>query len=197
MLSGLIIIALWYVSVRLFGGLTPIIAAVGGLLFSIPIGLFWQTYTRPVLEITAIEPRSFNPGDDRTWEYMANRIIVANIGRSAAKNCKAYLAVGAARERVCWTVPRERPSATINTNDHERLDFCAFYVSGPETRMYRGQNETIPRIIAPTEDGWQNPWECRRLDGIQECTVLVTADNTEPVERRVGFDIGGRRIEFI
>lgn len=38
------------------GELHPVIAAVGGLLFTIPIRLGWQSYLKPVLEFKGVEP---------------------------------------------------------------------------------------------------------------------------------------------
>lgn len=191
-LSGIIIIVGLIVSVYRFGGLNPIIAAVGGLLFSIPIRFFWQSYMSPVLKIKKeVELRTFHPGDIR-WEYVANRIIVENSGRSAAKNCKGYIVVEGKKERVCWTVPMERSNATINAKDNERLDFCAFYVNGPKEKKI-----TIPKIIAPTEEGWGSPWKCRALDRIYECKVLITADNAEPIDATIKSNIEKKGIEIV
>lgn len=203
-LSGIEIIVGLVVSICYFGELKPVIAAVGGLLFSIPIRFFWQSYMAPVLRIKGVERKKFNPGDIR-WEYRANRIIVENGGRSAAKNCKGYIVVEEGKERVCWTVSKERPNATINVSDDERLDFCAFYESGPpmETITYNNQEGhkekqiTISKLIAPTEEKWGSPWECRDLDKINECKVLITSDNAEPVEATIKFNIEKTEIEIV
>ena len=203
-LSGIVIIVGLVVSICYFGELKPVIAAVGGLLFSIPIRFFWQSYMGPVLIIKGVEHREFNPGDIR-WKYIANRIIVENGGRSAAKNCKGYIVVRGGKERVCWTVSTERPNATINASDDERLDFCAFYESAPsmETITYKNREcheekqITIPKLIAPTEEKWGDPWECRDLDKINECKVLITADNNEPVEATIKFNIEKKEIEIV
>jgi len=198
-LSGMIIIVALIASVCIFGELNPVIAAVGGLLFSIPIQFFWQSYMSPVLKIRG-EPeiRRFHLGNEirGEWEYKANRIIVENTGRSAAKNCKGYIVVKNSKERICWTVPKERPNATINAKDKEKLDFCAFYVSGPHgSPTVVGGGTQPPRIIAPTEEGWPtDPFKCRPLDGIEECEVLITADNADPVNRKVRFNIRKREI---
>jgi hypothetical protein len=183
-ISGGIIVVTLYASYFILGELNPVIAAVGGLLFSIPIKLFWHSYVKPVLKIKG-EPEIRDislPSITGTgkYAYRANRIIVKNIGRSAAKNCKGYIVFKNSQERVCWTVTKERPNATINSKDEERLDFCAFYQSGP--------NDSPPRTIAPTEDGWVTPSLCRKLDGIEECYVLITTENAEPVITRIRFD---------
>lgn len=197
-LTGAIIIIALVATFCFFGELNPVIAAVGGLLFSVPIRLFWQSYMMPVLKIKGVEYRIFRLKD---WEYIANRIIIENNGRSAAKNCKGYIVVEEAKERVCWTVPRERPNASINKKDDERLDFCAFYKSGPTHYgpIVVGQKQKeVPRVIAPTEEGWQPaPSDCRKLDEMKECKVLITADNAEPVDALIRFNPQKREIEII
>ncbi|MEK9133763.1 MAG: hypothetical protein AAB333_02790 [Pseudomonadota bacterium] len=175
----------------IFKELYPAITAIGGLLFVIPIRLFWLSYMKPVLELkNEIESRSFHPIGG-SLEYVCNRIIVENTGRSAAKNCKGYIVItGKAKERVCWTIPDERPNATINAKDEERLDFCAFlnnYHSGTGT-------EKPPRIIAPIENGWDNH---RDLSTLKECEVLITAENADPVSKKIRFNFDKREVEFI
>lgn len=200
-LSGILIIVPLGASYFYFGELNPVIAAIGGLLFSIPVRFFWQVYTGPVFTIKGVERRICHLGKNREWEYVANRIIVENKGRSAAKNCKGYIVVGEGKERVCWTVPKERPNATINAKDEERLDFCAFYKSGPSHEgpmvIGKGQKE-VPRIIAPTEEAWPpEPLKCRQLDEIETCKVLVTADNAEPVAANIRFNTEKGEIEIV
>lgn len=208
-LSAIIIILALRVSVCIYGELKPVIAAVGGLLFSVPIRFFWESYKSPILKIKG-EPeiRDFflkaEPDNVlQLWIYKANRIIVENTGRSAAKNCKGYIILKNVKERVCWTVPKERPNATINAKDEEKLDFCAFYKSGLQTFINFGVNVDTPMIIAPTEEGWPtlqetHPGKCKRLDGIEkeECEVLVTADNTEPVKAKIRFNVEERKISI-
>jgi hypothetical protein len=162
--------------------LYPAITALGGLLFAIPIRLFWLSYMKPILELeNRGELANFHPLGG-TLEYICNRVIVRNIGRSAATNCKGYIVVDNRKERVCWTVPQERPNATINAQDNERLDLCAFLYSNGNHN--KGLN-VPPSIIAPTEDGWEN---YRDLTGLTECEVLVTAENAELIIAKIRFD---------
>lgn len=125
---------------------------------------------------------------------MANRIIVKNIGKSAAKNCKGWIVTEKGKERVSWVVPKERPTATINVNDEERLDFCAYYKEGPEkyTPTAALKSEEAPKIISPTEEGWKTLPEARPLDHLKEkgCQVLITSENAEPVKAQVTFREG-------
>jgi len=192
------------ISFLFLGELNPIIAAVGGLLFSVPIQFFWLAYTSPILAIKGAEPVIFNLGDDikGIWRYKAYRIIIQNEGRSAAKNCKGYIIVRERKERICWTVPKERPNATINAKDNERLDFCAFYKSDPSGVPIVVENRVQPpRIIASTEEGWPgleetDPYKCRLLDGIKECKCLITADNADPIEVDVAINEREGEIEI-
>lgn len=66
-------------------------------------------------------------------------------------------------------VPKERPNATINKKDEERLDFCAYYKEGPEEYTPVGgfDPEEVPKIIAQTEEGWKTLPEARRLDHLK------------------------------
>lgn len=197
-LSGALIIVALAISYFYFGELNPVIAAVGGLMFAIPIRFFWLSFTSPILKINErVERRTFHLGG---WEYIANRIIVENTGKSAARNCKGYIVTETGKERVCWTVPKERPKATINAKDEERLDFCAFYENGPAHHgpvVVESERDKVPMVIAPTEEEWpQKPSECRRLDGLEKCKVLITADNAEPVDADIRVLIKDKRIEI-
>ena len=56
----------------------------------------------------------------------------------------------------------------------------------------------MPRVIAPTEEGWPPaPSDCRKLDEMKECKVLITADNAEPVDALIRFNPQKREIEII
>lgn len=199
--STIIIVGGLALSHYYFGELNPVVAAVGGLLFAIPVRFFWLSYMMPVLKTKGVERGPpFTPGDTPVGLYVANRIIVENSGRSAAKNCKGYIDTGTTKVRVCWTVPAERPNATINAHDDERLDFCAFHDDLGINVIDPGKGEEkheLPKIIAPTEEKWYNPRECRVLDGIEECKVLITADNADPVEAKITFDIENKEIRIL
>jgi len=187
------------------GELHPVIAAVGGLLFTIPIRLVWQSYLKPVLEFKGVEPISFTP-EHTNLQYIAQRIIVENSGRSAAKNCKGYVIYKEGeierKERVCWTVPKERPNATINPRDNERLDFCAFldrsYALTVNPAIGGSIVDLSPArdVIAPTEEKW-DLLDFRSLAKVKECEVLVTADNTDPVKAKVKINSEERKIELV
>jgi hypothetical protein len=100
------------------------------------------------------------------------------------------------------------PNATINPKDNERLDFCAFRLDGSyEVRVpinsispslpLKAENLTAWNIIAPTEEGWGYPWNCRPLEGIEDCKVLITADNTEPVEAKIRLEYSEKKIIIV
>ena len=183
---------------------TPIFTAIGGLLFSIPIKYLWYIFKQPVLKIKEeVEERSI-PIKQKTygfiiektgnWTYSVNRIVVENIGRSAAKNCKGWIVIGESKERVCWTIPTERPNATINVKDEERLDFCAYYKKGPKTYeaiTKGGIQKNVPQRFASDESTIQfdigDP-RIKSLDDQEQCEVLITSDNAEPVKAEVMFE---------
>ena len=126
-LSGMIIVLGIYFSIRYFGTLKPEIAAVGGLLFSIPVKLFWKSYMMPVLKIKNIDMRQLLIPPIKykwRWIYYAIIAIVKNNGRSAAKNCKGYIVLDR-RKRVYWEVSSDQPNAVINSRDEEILNLFA------------------------------------------------------------------------
>lgn len=191
---------------------TPIFIAIGGLLFSIPIGYFWRIFKQPVLKIheeieqrgITVEQTKFDFGgrekeEQKQWNYKANRIIIENVGRSAAKNCKGWILREKVKERVCWTVPKERPNATINVRDAERLDFCAYYEKGPENyTKVDGTTKGVPKIFASDENQLPTSIDIanlKSLDGLTDSTVLITSDNAEPADAKVKFEDDKIRVE--
>jgi hypothetical protein len=135
--------------------------------------------------------------------YTVNRVTIRNSGRSAAENCKGILKIGGKEEKICWQVPTERYTMTINVDSIEYLDVCAvlernpeevfadlkMFVSkfgdekdrgSPEARAYVNNiyrtSKDIPVIIAPTEEGWQ-PAHLNRKINPCNATIIVTAKN--------------------
>lgn len=185
-----------------------LISTIIGLLFSIPISLFWLEYKRPILRIkNQIEERfadfDCEIGDTIKLQlglsrnacgdfspcitYKCERIFIENIGKTAAKKCKAYIVTPNGKERICWTVPTERTEATINVRDSERLDFCAFPV-------VLTKNSTISneKMVIPHETGWNNSW----VATLCECKVLITSENAEPIEATVKINFKKETIEI-
>ena len=60
-------------------------------------------------------------------KYRANKITVKNTGRSATKDCKAYVGYNGKTRRVPWLLPDKNSGYTISLNvkDKEFVDFCA------------------------------------------------------------------------
>ena len=114
------------------------------------------------------------------------RILVKNNSHIAARECKGYFVLDIQSERVCWTLPTERPNATINVNDIEKLDFCAF------PQGTRGDDT----LILPTEDGWDNLRRISLIEPVTNCKVRVTAENAEMVEANVVICRDEQRIEI-
>jgi hypothetical protein len=103
-------------------------------------------------------------------------------------------------EKLCWSVPKEKYTMTINSHSKEFLDVCAVlednqkevYLSiqniisnklgdsgqanraKKELKTIYSKPEDIPLIIAPTEDGWM-PAYLNRIVKEGEATLLVTS----------------------
>jgi hypothetical protein len=104
--------------------------------------------------------------------YHCNVLTIRNTGMTAAEGCKADLKVGDEIYRICWTVPQERPSATINAQSEEQLDVCAVISKA------NSQGGNILRI-APTEKGWDYP--PRDLGNIFiKAKLVISAKNATP-----------------
>lgn len=220
LISALIIALFFFILPNLISSwkpFAPVFMSLGGLLFTIPIRFWWQVLNQPILVIkdkpepNTPEPTEFHLGPENEWEYAAHRILVENKGKSAAKNCKAWRVEGDAKLRVCWTVPEERPNATINPGDCEEIDFCAYYVEGPESferpvtwkerqeilsdkphpLPVTGQKSVlVPEIIAPTENGWMgHPGWARDITELKgkDCQLLVTSENAESKTAQVSI----------
>lgn len=189
-----------------------VIIAVAGLMSQIPLGLFWKSFNRPILKIEGVEFNELTIHGE--WVYKINSVIVKNVGRSAAKNCKGYISVWDINKeekkiRVCWTLSTERPNATINVEDYEMLNVCAFYIKGavnPDT------TKPPPEIIIPTELDWVDhykatsryPWEFRHLtkvdfghSGDRKFIICVTAENAKVAEVLVKSDEINKKIIII
>jgi len=158
------------------------------------------------------------------WNYRVNSVIVRNIGKSVAKNCKGYILCGdkwKVKRRICWAISTERPNATINVNDDERLDVCAFYLSGPSNINLKIDP---PKIIVPTERGWEEsneishaqdvwgwriikvvscyPWNYRSLTkegsgNVGNFRIYVTSENAKPVDVFVETNELSKEIKII
>jgi hypothetical protein len=203
LLLGTLILSYFYLNEYNF-----LINTIIGLLFSIPISLFWLEYKIPILQIkkgVEIRITDFNCeiGDDIKLQiglsrnefgdfspqiiYKCIRIIIENVGKTAAKDCKAYIVTSNGKERICWTVPTERTEAKINVNDNERLDFCAFPIVTTDNVTWDNK-----KIIIPHENGWNNSW----VAGLFECKVLVTSENAEPIEANIKINYKENTIEI-
>lgn len=135
--------------------------------------------------------------------YLVTRATIENKTNNAAENCKGVLQKDNREEKLCWTVPKEKYTMTINSHSKEFLDVCAVLEDKQEEVYRRMQNsiaklgnsgpanrakqnlesiytkaEDIPLIIAPTEDGWM-PSYLNRIMTDGEATLLVTSKNAK------------------
>jgi hypothetical protein len=109
----------------------------------------------------------------KSVRYHCNVLTIKNTGMTAAEGCKADLKVGERIFRLCWSVPEERPSATINAQSEEQLDVCAVLSNA------NSQDTNLLRRIAPTEKGWVYP---PRDLGSEEfkAKLVISAKNANP-----------------
>lgn len=219
----LIVNLLWVAYGYLGKDFLPVVIAIGALSLQFPFKLFWQAFHRPILEIDVAEPSTLNIVMGTEWNYRVNSVIVRNIGRSVAKNCKGYIFCGEkwkVKRRICWAISKERPNATINVYDDERLDVCGFYLSGPNIVNLN----VTPKTIIPTERGWEEsnevsqaqnkwgwrtikvvshyPWNYRSLSlegkgKIGNFRIYVTSENAKPVDVFVKTDEVSKEIKII
>jgi hypothetical protein len=200
LVSGAVISFGIYATIIYFNGLRPEIAAMGGLLYSIPIKFFWDSYMRPIIvcKDADIDMLSPMPIKNPRWIYRAKRIAIENIGRSGVKNCKGYiLSLG---KRIYWT-SNGQLDITINPKDKEKLDIFAFYDEGPTTVtiMQDGRfwEMIIPEIMIRDEKGWPDPWKCRTHYHNDNFKVLITADNADPIHLIIEFNLKDKNFNTI
>jgi hypothetical protein len=177
------------------------------------IKLWIEHYFRPILVIEgdeaivvrAIELHTNIVQDNVPIDYYANRIMVRNRGRSAAKDCKVYVDYPQGNreheintERTAWLVPYANSgyTLTLNVNDREFVDLCAI-----------SDDVNQPRVI-PLEYGYTQGRidSCTPLPPVDmDITVRVTSSNAKPTERSVRLHTAvdhfvnqhGKIVEFI
>ena len=121
------------------------------------------------------------------------RLVVKNSGKSAAKNCKAYIKTQRKDNRlsrVCWTLTSERPNATINRDSIEELDLIGF----DKKLSFRIKS------TCPNENDWPKKikyFKGRSLDNINECEVLITASNAKSARKTIMLDHEKMKIDFL
>ncbi len=185
---------------------TVIIGFVTAVAAGVIIKLWLEHYYRPVLVIDGNETIIIRQIGLRTGIaqgnavvlFNANRFRVRNSGRSAAKNCKAYVHYNDNDvERTAWLISNTNGehTVTLNVEDREFVDLCAI-----------SDDVNLPRVI-PLERGYPGSIDlCTRLPpGARDIIVRITSSNARPTERRVRLHTGvdhfpeqhGRIVEFI
>ncbi|AIC17166.1 exported protein of unknown function [Nitrososphaera viennensis EN76] len=87
----------------------------------------------PVVPIDLVAFETTDPAIPKRYRrfvlrYYVSRIIVENLGRNAADNCKGVLEIKKTKLKVCWHLPSERNKITINSCSLEYLDLCAVFL---------------------------------------------------------------------
>jgi hypothetical protein len=137
--------------------------------------------------------------------YTVNRIRVNNKGRRAAEDCKIALITKNSHERICWSVPSERYTMTINAHDSEYFDLCAYSNVDP-SQLMRGQKAGVNvkadkemtrgatlfegdvlHRIAPTEEGWKpiinSNRDLKHTD--LECAIYISSKNSKGCREQI------------
>jgi len=73
------------------------------------------------------------------------QLSIRNDGRSAAENCKGILKISGREEKICWHVPTERYTTTINADSVEYLDECAI-LDGDPKEIFAKLNQFVGRF---------------------------------------------------
>jgi hypothetical protein len=181
-----------------FGGLVS--AVIAGILLKL-----WLTHIfRPKLFIDgnkSIDVTYFHllDRDSKNAKFWGNRIRVRNAGRSAAKDCKAYVCYTKSNiRRGAWLIPNKDSGYTItlNVDDREFVDLCCISDDG-QTRIIPPEHgySIVKRFddYVPLEQKWGY------------ITVRITSSNAKPVERKVKLHTTvdhftkqrGRIVEFL
>jgi hypothetical protein len=147
----------------------------------VKIGIL-DRYYRPLLKIgedvpvrTRLRNEEGNP-----IEFIAHRIVVRNTGRTAAKDCKAYIKIGETLvQRTAWMISdNDRPhTVTLNVEDLEYVDLYAISQDG-RTR------------VIPLEHGYSEGTisSCMSVpQNVNAVTLRISSSNAGPVESIIAF----------
>ena len=188
--------------------LHPIGSLIVGFAIAVGTGIIIKLslnyYYRPRLYIdgnvciNVTEFHLLNPSSIQT-KFWANRIRVRNAGKSAAKDCKAYVCYTRTNiRRAAWLIRNKESgyTQTLNIWDREFVDFCCISDDG------------LIRIIPPEHGYDENMRYDAYVDLEQkwgDITIRITSSNAKPVQRRVELHTTvdhfpnqrGRIVEFL
>jgi hypothetical protein len=142
----------------------------------VKIGIL-DRYYRPLLKIgedIPVRTRLRNE-ENNPIEFIAHRIVVRNTGRTAAKDCKAYIKIGETlAQRTAWMISdNDRPhTVTLNVEDLEYVDLYAISQDG-STR------------VIPLEQGYSEGTisSCMSVpQNINAVTLRISSSNAGPAE---------------
>ena len=164
-----------------------VISVIGGFISAVIAGILlrlWISYyLRPILVIEGNESIItrviyLKGSNDLDEVFYANRVSIKNIGRSAAKDCKAYIVYRKDHvERAAWMIPDMNSgyTLTLNVQDSEFIDLCA--VSQKSIRVIPSERGYGTQHYEPI----RSDLESKDLD----LTLRITSSNTRPTERRL------------
>lgn len=111
---------------------SPWIAGIlGGLSANIAANWVWRRYTKPDLQFKKVSEADFEVGPDGSPKARRFKILVKNVGKSAAKNCKPQISLKGRHQNslyeidrtVCWAEGNNPSRITINPGETAEFEF--------------------------------------------------------------------------
>jgi hypothetical protein len=121
---------------------------------------------------------SLNNDDGVPVTFIAHRIVVRNDGRTAAKDCKAYIRTSPTSiQRTAWVLPDNNRSYTVTLNVRD-LEYVDLYAVSQDRRI---------RVI-PLEYGYSKRTisSCSPVpQNVDRVTLRISSSNSRPTEREI------------
>jgi len=139
-----------------------------------------------------------NEGSGYKISYIVNRVIIKNKSSIGASNCKVSIINNSSGERVSWSLKGEPGESSILSHSTSEVDLCALLFK--DLDLFNQTNRTsldntqlnallarheIPRIISPTEYGFNSSLYLNRRIQSGEYAVEVTCINGNPLKINV------------
>jgi hypothetical protein len=147
----------------------------------VKIGIL-DRYYRPRLQIGEDVPVRTHLDDNsgNRVEFIAHRIVIRNTGRTAAKDCKAYIRISETQiQRTAWMISsNDRPyTVTLNVQDLEYADLYAV----SQDRM---------TCVIPLEYGYSKGTisSCMFVpQNVNRVVLRISSSNATPVESTIAL----------
>jgi len=121
---------------------------------------------------------SLNNDDGVPVTFIAHRIVVRNDGRTAAKDCKAYIRISPTSiQRTAWVLPDNNRSYTVTLNVRD-LEYVDLYAVTQDRRI---------RVI-PLEYGYSKRTisSCSPVpQNVDRVILRISSSNSRPTEKEI------------